>query len=165
MKQLIAALTVVALAACTTTDPNVVSRHDAQRMSQVQDGTVISVRPVSVDGSQSGVGGVAGAVAGGVAGSSIGGSREGLIFGVLGAVAGGLAGNAIERSGTRENAVEVIVQLRNGERRSIVQGRENESALVVGAPVELVTTNGRTRVRPIQSAPVPPQGTPVPSAG
>ncbi len=162
MKSLIAALSVAVLAACTTSDPNVISRTDAQRMSQVQDATVISVRPVTVDGSQSGVGAAAGAVAGGVAGSSIGGSREGLIFGVLGAVAGGLAGNAVERSGTRENAVEVVVQLRNGERRSIVQGREGESALVVGAPVELVTTNGRTRVRPLYQA---PQGTPVPSAG
>jgi outer membrane lipoprotein SlyB len=166
MKQLIAALSVVALAACTTSNPDVISRYDAQRMSQVQDATVLSVRPVTVEGSQSGLGAAAGAVAGGVAGSSVGGSREGLIVGVLGAVAGGLIGNAAERSGTRENAIEVVVQLRNGERRSIVQGRDaTEQSLVPGAPVELVTSNGRTRVRPLYANPPAPQGMPVPSAG
>ena len=166
MKQLIAALSVAALAACTTSNPDVISRYDTQRMAQVQDATVLSVRPVVVDGSQSGVGAAAGAVAGGVAGSSIGGSREGVIFGVLGAVAGGLAGNAVERNGTKENALEVVVQLRNGERRSIVQGRDaTESSLVPGAAVELVTSNGRTRVRPVYANPPPPQSGPVPSAG
>ncbi len=165
MKQLIAVLSVVGLAACATSNPDVVSRYDTQRLSQVQDATVLSVRPVTVEGSQSGIGAAAGAVAGGVAGSSVGGSREGFIVGVLGAVAGGVIGNAVERNGTRENAVEVVVQLRNGERRSIVQGRDGGAALVPGAPVELVTTNGRTRVRPLYVAPQPPVGTPVPPAG
>ena len=36
-------------------------------MSQVLDATVLAVRPVTVDGSQSGLGATAGAVAGGVA--------------------------------------------------------------------------------------------------
>lgn len=163
MKQLIAGLSVVALAACTTADPNVIQRYDTQRMSQVQDATVISVRPVTVDGSQSGVGGVSGAVIGGVAGSSVGGSREGFIVGVLGAVAGAVIGNAVERNATKENAVEVLVQLRNGERRSIVQGRTDETTLAPGEPVELVTSGGRTRIRRVYAQ--PPVSGPVPPAG
>lgn len=144
-KKFLIAASVVALAACSTTSPDVVQRGDAQRMSQVQDATVLSVRAVTVDGSQSGLGAAAGGVAGAVAGSSVGGRREGQIVGVLGAVAGAVIGNAIERSGTSEQAVEILVQLRNGERRSVVQARGNEN-LNPGEAVILVTTGGKTRV-------------------
>jgi outer membrane lipoprotein SlyB len=145
MKKLIAALTVVTLAACTTTSPDVIQKGDAQRLSQVQDATVLSVRPVVVEGNQSGVGAAAGGIAGGVAGSSVGGRREGVVVGVLGAVAGAVVGNAVERMSTREDAVEILVQLRNGERRAIVQAKGNET-LVPGDAVILVSTGGKTRV-------------------
>ena len=146
MKNLIIAAAVVAtLAACSTTSPDVVQRGDAQRMSTVQDATVLSIRPVTVDGSQSGIGGVTGAVAGGVAGSSVGGHREGAVVRVLGAVAGAVIGNAVERSATKEDAVEILVQLRNGERRAIVQAKGTE-VLNPGDPVILVSTGGKTRV-------------------
>ena len=146
MKKLIIAAAVLAtLAACSTTSPDVVQRGDAQRMSTVQDATVLSIRPVTVDGSQSGIGGVTGAVAGGVAGSSVGGHREGAVVGVLGAVAGAVIGNAVERSATKEDAVEILVQLRNGERRAIIQAKGTE-VLNPGDPVILVSTGGKTRV-------------------
>jgi outer membrane lipoprotein SlyB len=145
MKKLLIAATVLALAACSTTSPDVIQRGDAQRMSQVQDATVLSVRPVTVDGSQSGVGGVAGGVVGAIAGSSVGGRRENAVVGVLGAVAGAALGNAIERTATKEEAVEVLVQLRNGERRSVVQAKGAE-ILNPGEAVILVTTGGKTRV-------------------
>ena len=141
----IAATSVVALAACTTTSPDVVSRHDAQRMSTVLDGTVLSVRPVVVEGQQSGLGGATGAVIGGVAGSSVGGDRGSVVGGVAGAVVGGIVGNAAERMGTREDAVEILVQLRNGERRAIVQAKGAE-ILNPGDPVVVIQTGGRVRV-------------------
>lgn len=122
-----------------------VQRGDAQRLSSVQDATVLSVRSVTVDGTQSGTGSVAGGVIGGVAGSSVGGRREGIVVGVLGAVVGAVAGNAIERAGTREDAVEILLQLRNGERRAIVQAKGDEN-LYPGDAVILVTTGGKTRV-------------------
>jgi outer membrane lipoprotein SlyB len=145
MKNLLVVLAAAALAACTTTSPDVIQKGDAQRLSQVQDGTVLSVRPVVVEGNQSGVGAAAGGVAGAVAGSTVGGRREGAVVGVLGAVAGGVIGNAVERMGTREEAVEILVQLKNGERRAIVQAKGNET-LSPGEPVILVTTGGKTRV-------------------
>lgn len=145
VKKLIGCLLVVSLAACSTTSPDMVQRGDAQRLSTVQDATVLSVRPVTVEGTQSGVGSVAGGVMGGVAGASVGGRREGIIVGVLGAVAGAVAGNAIERSTTREDAVEILLQMRNGDRRAIVQARSSET-LVPGDAVILVMTGGKTRV-------------------
>ncbi len=147
-----AALLAVSLAACSTTSPDVVQRHETQRMSVVQDATVLSVRPVTVEGNQSGVGGLAGGVIGGVAGSSIGGHRDSIVGGVLGAVVGGVIGNAVERNTTREQAVEVLVQMRNGERRSVVQAVAGER-FAVGEPVVLVTTGGRTRVSRAPGAP------------
>ncbi len=146
MKRIVLAAALVAsLAACSTTSPDVIKRDDAQRMSNVLDGVVLSTRAVTVDGSQSGVGGVAGGVVGGIAGSSVGGRRESAIVGVLGAVAGGVAGNAIERSATKEEALEILVQLKNGERRAIVQAKGAE-AINVGDQVIIVTTGGKARV-------------------
>ncbi|MFT3957367.1 MAG: glycine zipper 2TM domain-containing protein [Piscinibacter sp.] len=161
MKKTLLALAVVSLAACSTTSPDVIQRGDAQRMSQVQDATVLSVRSVTVEGNQSGVGATAGGVAGAVAGSSVGGRREAVVVGVLGAVAGAVVGNAVERAGTREDAVEILLQLRNGERKAIVQAKGNET-LNPGDAVILVTTGGKTRVT--RAPAVAPAGTPVPAA-
>jgi len=150
MKKLMLAALVATLAACSTTNPDVIQRGDAQRLSQVQDAVVVNVRPVVVDGTQSGIGGAAGAVAGGVAGSSVGGSREAVVVGVLGAVAGAVIGNTVERMSTREAAYEIIVQLRNGERRAIVQAQGAEP-FQPGDQVVLVSTGGTTRVTRAQA--------------
>jgi outer membrane lipoprotein SlyB len=142
---LVTVLTVF-LGACATSSPDVIQRGDAQRMAQVQDGVVLSVRTVTVDGSQSGIGGVAGGVVGavgGYAGSGV--QREAQILGVLAGVAGAAAGNAIERFSTREEAVEILVQLKNGERRAIVQAKAAE-VLAAGDPVIIVTTGSKVRV-------------------
>ena len=146
MIRTILALAIAAtLAACSTTSPDVISRNDAQRMSTVLDGVVLSVRPVTVEGNQSGAGAVAGGVVGGIAGSSVGGRRESAVVGVLAAVAGSVMGNVIERNATREEALEIMVQLKSGERRSVVQAKGSES-LNAGDAVILVTTGGKVRV-------------------
>lgn len=144
-KLFIALTALGALAACSTTSPDVISRDEAQRMSTVQDATVLSVRSVTVEGTQSGAGAAAGAVAGGVAGASVGGQREAVVVGTLAAVVGGVIGNAVERKGTREDAVEILLQLRNGERRSVVQAKGSET-LNPGDAVILVSSGGKTRV-------------------
>ena len=133
------------LTGCATSSPDLVQRGDVQRLASVEEAVIVSIRPVQVDGSQSGAGGTAGAVIGGVAGSSVGGRREGLVVGILGAVAGAVAGNAIERAATREDAVEILLQFTGGGRRAIVQARGTE-VLALGDRVTLVTTGGRTRV-------------------
>lgn len=145
LKTLAALALAAALAACTTTSPDVIQRGDAQRLSQVQDATVLSTRDVIVEGSQSGAGAATGGVIGGIAGSTRSSGRESVAIGVVGAVAGALAGHAIERASTREDAMEILVQLRNGERRAIVQAKGNEN-FVPGEAVVLVTTGGKTRV-------------------
>ncbi len=138
-------LLAAALAGCATSSPDVVSRGDAQRLATVTDATVLSVRPVVIDGTQGGGGAAAGAVIGGVGGASVGGRREAVAVGVLAAVAGAVVGNAIERVGTREDALEIMVQMSNGERRAIVQAKGNES-FNPGDAVLLVNSGGKVRV-------------------
>jgi outer membrane lipoprotein SlyB len=134
------------LGACSTSNPDVIQRGDAQRMAQVQDATVLTVRNVVVDGSQSGIGGAVGGIAGavgGFAGSGV--QREGQVLGMIAGVAGAAVGNAIERAATREEALEILIQLRNGERRAIVQAKGTE-VFASGDPVIIITTGNKVRI-------------------
>src|SRR6218665_2913351 len=93
------------LGACAGSSRDVIKRGDAQRMAQVEDGVVLSVRSVVVDGSQSGIGGAVGGVVGAIGGyGGSGVQREAQVLGVLAGVAGAAAGNAIERMSTKEDA-------------------------------------------------------------
>jgi outer membrane lipoprotein SlyB len=148
-------LSIIALlGACATSSPDVVERSSAQRLSSLQDATVISVNKVVIDGSQSGMGAAAGAVVGGVLAAGNKDDRLNAAAGVLGAVAGGVIGNAAERMFTKEDAVEIIVQLTNGERKSIIQGK-GEATFKPGDKVILISTGGKTRVQPAGAAAEP----------
>ena len=131
-----------ALGACASSSPDVVQRGEAQRMAQVEDGVVLSVRSVTIDGSQTGAGAVVGAI-GGYGGSGV--QREAQVLGVLAGVAGAAAGNAIERFATRDDGLEILVQLKGGERRAIIQTKGNEK-FAAGDAVIIVTTGGKVRV-------------------
>lgn len=151
---------VAALSACSTTSPDVIKPGDAQRLSQVSDAVVLGVRPVTVEGSQSGIGAATGAVVGGIGGSMASSHNPtSAAVAVVGAVVGGVVGNAAERFGTRESAVEILLQMPNGERRAIVQAAGSENFLP-GDAVILVTTGGKTRVmlapKTTQTAPAAP---------
>jgi outer membrane lipoprotein SlyB len=135
------------LAGCATSKSgDVYSRDEALREQTVRLATVESVRPVTIQGTRSGIGPAAGAVVGGVAGSGVGHGRGSTIVGVLGAVGGGVAGQAIEEGATRKNGVEITVRLDNGELRAIVQ--EETDKFVAGQRVRLLTSGGVTRVSP-----------------
>jgi outer membrane lipoprotein SlyB len=158
----LAAAALVSLGGCVVARPDTVPHHATQRASRIVDATVLSLRPVTVQsGYQTGAGATIGAVAGGVAGSNVGGWREGMVLGAVGMVAGALIGDAIERDAAREPGWEIVVQLRNGERRSIMQAKSVED-LREGDQVVLVMGGGRTRVQrapagtpPISNAPAP----------
>lgn len=144
----IAAVVAIAavLGACASSSPDVVQRGEAQRMAQVEDGVILSVRSVTIDGSQSGAGAVVGGVVGAIGGyGGSGVQREQQVLGVLAGVAGAAAGNMIERYATRDDALEILVQLKGGERRAIVQAKGTEK-LEAGDPVIIVTTGGKVRV-------------------
>ena len=135
-----------ALVGCASSSPDVINREDAQRMSKVEAAVVLSVRAVTVQGNQSGVGAATGGVVGGLAGYGAGGNqREAQVAGILAAAAGAAVGNAIEKFSSKDEAVELLVQLKGGERRAIVQGKGNEN-FAPGDAVLLITTAGKIRV-------------------
>lgn len=146
MKRILAWGLVLALAGCASSSPDVIQRGDAQRLSSVVDAVVLSVRTVTVEGSQSGIGATTGGVVGGIAGYGAGSNQsQAQVIGILAATAGAVAGNVIERAGTREEAYEILVQLKNGDRRAIVQAKGAE-VFAPGDPVILITTSGKVRV-------------------
>lgn len=165
LQRLYCALAIASLlSACATSSPDVIERDEAQRLSTVADAVVLNVRPVVIDGSQSGLGGAAGAAIGGIAGASVGGRREQAIVGVLGAVAGAVVGNTAERMGTREEAVELLLQItRTGERRAVVQATGNEQ-FQPGEAVLLVTSGGKVRVMKAPPKPDSPAAKPAAAA-
>lgn len=151
---LLATLVAASLVGCATRDPDVRHRGEAMRMAQVQDGTVVAVRSVKVEGPQSGVGGAVGMVTGAVAGSNVGGYRDAPVFAFLGAILGGVIGTAIERDAGTTPAVELIVQLRNGERVAIVQAKGQEEFRAGDAV--MVVSQGRSARVTRALPPVPP---------
>ena len=103
-------------------------RDQTMRAQTVELGVIESLRPVSIEGRQSGAGTVSGVALGGIAGSTIGsGSRAHAAGAIGGAIIGGLIGNAIERDATKSNGVELTVRLDDGRMLAVVQqGHPNE---------------------------------------
>src|SRR5918999_879677 len=135
------------LAGCATSKSgDVYSRDEALREQSVRLATVESVRPVTIQGTRSGIGAAAGGVVGGVAGTGVGHGKGSTIAGVLGAVGGGVAGQALEEGATRRAGMEITVRLEKGELRAIAQ--EETDKFVAGQKVRLLTSGGTTRVSP-----------------
>jgi outer membrane lipoprotein SlyB len=142
---LVAAVAAVTLAGCASSKSgSVYSREDARREQTVRTGVVESVRSVSIEGTKSGIGAIAGGAAGGIGGSAAGSGRASAVAAVAGAVAGGLLGAAAEEGLTRKEGVEITVRLDNGELRAIVQ--EADETFKPGERVRLLSVNGQTRV-------------------
>ena len=97
-------------------------RGQAMRAQSVELGVVETVRPVMIEGRQSGAGAATGAVIGGLGGSQVGGSSSAHVAGaIVGALVGGAIGNAVERDATKANGVEITVRLDNGRMLAVVQ--------------------------------------------
>ncbi|MEM7442888.1 MAG: glycine zipper 2TM domain-containing protein [Pseudomonadota bacterium] len=137
------------LAACAPNiSQNTVSLDDANRVERSELATVVSYRPVNVEGTRTGIGAVAGAAAGGTAGSLIGGGTTENILGAIGgAVAGGLVGNYLEEGLTRQTGLEYTLRLNNGQIVTLVQGAEQPIApgsrvlIIYGERARIVPAN------------------------
>ncbi len=141
------ALIVVALVSgcASTSSGSVYSGAQTRGEQTVRMGVVESVRQVTIEGSKSGVGTLAGGAIGGVAGSNIGGGSRGSAIGtILGAVAGGVAGSAIEQGTSKTQGLEITVKLDSGELRAITQ--EADEVFRPGERVRLLSGSGVTRV-------------------
>ncbi len=134
------------LAACAPTNTNTTySAGEIGRAATMSTGVIMSMRPVTVQAQNTGIGAVSGAVVGGTAGSFIG--RNNVAANVMGAVGGavvgGLVGNAVEGGLGTGSAIEFIIRQDNGQAISVVQ--TNEEAFRPGDRV-VITFGARTRI-------------------
>ncbi len=120
-------------------------RTEARRVYEVKMGTIESIRSVKLEGTDSGVGAVAGGAVGGIAGSTVGKGKGSAIGAVLGAVVGGLAGAAGEEAVTRKQGLEIIVRIDYGRTIAIVQEDKGEQ-FAVGDRVRILESGGQARV-------------------
>ena len=124
---------------------NAYTRDQARRLQSVRLGTVEAVRAVQIEGTQSGVGAVAGGVAGGVAGSTIGKGSGSTLAALGGAILGAAAGHLAEDELTGEQGLEITVKLDDGSAVAIVQGADE--AFSPGERVRIIEgPDGTTRV-------------------
>jgi outer membrane lipoprotein SlyB len=108
----------------------------------VRYGIVDQVRAVVIQGNNTGIG--AGAGLGVVAGSAIGPNTGSIAGAIGGAIIGGLAGNAIENSANKQNGVEIIVKLDNGQIIAVSRGADEQ--FHIGDRVPVLSGGGVTRV-------------------
>jgi outer membrane lipoprotein SlyB len=139
---LLMALTLTACASSRSGD--VYTRDQARQEMIVRTGIIESVREVQMEGTNSGVGTIAGAAIGGVAGSHVGGGSGQIVGAIFGAVLGGMAGSAIEESTTKKNALEITIKLDGGQLISVVQ--EAGESFLPGDRVRVLSGGGATRV-------------------
>ncbi|WP_461521203.1 outer membrane lipoprotein [Porticoccus sp.] len=85
-------------------------------------GTVVSITPMALEGSGSGVGAVAGAVVGGLLGNQVGGGSGKKVATVVGAVGGAFAGNEIEKRTKQQAYYDVLVELDAGGTQTVSVG-------------------------------------------
>lgn len=144
----IGALAILSGCANNSASGSVYTYEQAQQEQVVRTGTVVAIRSVTIQNSQSsGFGGLAGGALGGIAGSAIGHGTGRALASVGGAVAGALAGNAVENQVGKTKGLEITIKLDNGETRVVTQAADIQ--ITPGQRVRLIRGNGTTRVAPM----------------
>jgi len=136
----------VILAGCATpAGPGYYYRGEALRPQSVEMGVVENVRPVALQGPDTGVGTVGGAALGGLAGSAAGQGAGQAAAIIGGAILGGLIGNTVERDANRRSGLELTVRLDNGRMIAVVQDDTGEP-FRPGDRIRVLSDGYRTRV-------------------
>ena len=123
---LIILIGLIAVGCASSMSGSTYSRDQAQKVQTVHEGEVIMVREVLIEGTKSGLGGLAGGVMGLALGSTIGGGSGKGVAMAAGTIAGAAAGAAIEEGATRRTGLEITVKLDNGQVVSIVQAADEK---------------------------------------
>jgi len=130
----------------TDLDENTYSREDVYGVQDVYYGTIVSLRPVNIEGTKTPIGALAGGAIGGLAGSTIGGGKGSYVTAIIGAVGGGLLGAKGEEWYTRSNGIEVTVKADDGRTRGFVQQVSENERFQVGDRVAIKGSMGKYRV-------------------
>ena len=124
---------------------NSYTRGAARQVQTVEEGEVVYVREVMIEGTKTGFGTIAGGIMGRALGGGVGGGSGKKMAKAAGTFGGAVAGSVIEEKATQQKGLEITVKLESGEVIAIVQ-----SADVVIEEGDLVRVlrrpNGEARV-------------------
>lgn len=143
----VAALAALGLTACAAqTGPYSYAPYEAGMIARVEEGTIVSARPIRLETYQNGSGGLVGGVAGAAIGSQFGGDTGGTVAGaVIGGLLGAVAGDAIANNENRNGFAYVIRRERDGSMIEIAQ--PDVQPLPLGMRVH-IAYGDRVRVTP-----------------
>ena len=149
---LVVSLVGLTLAGCvnnSTLSGDVVSASEAKQAQSVTYGTVLSVRPVQIQGGsdENLVGAIGGAVLGGFLGNTVGGGTGRSLATAAGAIAGGLAGQGVQGELNKANGVQLEIREDSGKTIVVVQ-KQDATRFSVGQRVMLVGNGNQVSVSP-----------------
>jgi outer membrane lipoprotein SlyB len=150
MKKIYAFSLIILLSSCVNTSlqPNVVSRQDAQKQQYVQEGVIVDIINVTIEGNRQ-LGATAGALIGGAAGKNVTDSEtESNIAAVVGSIVGSRVGSEIGNAVSQKDGVELVIELKSGRVLSIIQ-EKSEFNYAINQNVRIIRRNGKSRVIPV----------------
>jgi outer membrane lipoprotein SlyB len=132
-----------------TLSGDVYSASQAKQIQTVTYGTLVTVRPVTIQGGDGSnvVGSIGGAVLGGFLGNTVGGGKGKNLATAAGAVAGGVAGNAAQSAMSRSNGVELEIRRDDGSIIMVVQ-KQGTTKYSEGQRVMIATSGSTVTVTP-----------------
>lgn len=149
---IVVAIAAVTLAGCAneSMSGDVYSSSQAKQIQTVTFGTLVSVRPVQIQGDESSntIGAVGGAVLGGLLGNTIGGGTGRTLATAAGAVAGGVAGNSVGELAGRTSGYELEIKTDNKENIVVVQKAGN-TKFSPGQRVRMARSGNTLTVSPL----------------
>ncbi|WP_136067159.1 outer membrane lipoprotein [Modicisalibacter radicis] len=146
------AMGLLTLGGCANTDTysgDVYSGNQAKTGQSVTYGTIVSVRPVQIQGGDqnSGVlGGLGGALLGGLLGNQIGGGSGQTIATAAGAIGGSVAGKKVEDTANKTDAWELEIRRDSGDSVIVVQKADRNWQ--AGQRVRLIGSGSNLSVAP-----------------
>ena len=142
-KIIISLILSIFLVSCFSTNPKYVKKSDAQKISKVDYGRIISSLPVKIKGESNWVGTTAGAMIGGLLGTQLCGDKEivgtkcqdiGVVFGTIG---GAVAGTVTQAMLGNHDGFQYIIDVENSDKDSaFVQG--DSEAILDGQRVVII---------------------------
>ncbi|MEG3113150.1 MULTISPECIES: glycine zipper 2TM domain-containing protein [unclassified Pantoea] len=149
---IVVALTGVMLAGCSNTDTlsgDTYSANEAKQVQSVSYGTLVSVRPVKIQGGDENnvIGAIGGAVLGGFLGNTIGGGAGRSLATAGGAVLGGVAGQGVQGAVNKADGVELEIRKDDGNTIMVVQ-KQAATRYSVGQRVVMASNGSQITVSP-----------------
>ena len=150
---IIATIAVATLSGCVnnnTLSGDTFSSSQAGQAQAVTYGTLVSVRPVTIQGGDGNnvAGAIGGAVVGGFLGNTLGGGTGRRLGTAAGAVAGGVVGQQVQSMMNRNSGVELEVRRDNGTTFLVVQA-QGVTQFHAGQRVTIATHGNTVTITPL----------------